>query len=97
MNIKKGISNDEDLVEVPKENVVEEPKIMSYSVIAEYDGLILDKNDMKSIYSELKKVKANVNRSNMEKTKYIYLIYIYIYIYIFYQSYYSKKWHNKLK
>jgi len=42
---------------------------LPYSVVAAYDGLFLDKNDMKHIYSELKNLKSNINRNNMDKIK----------------------------
>jgi len=42
---------------------------LPYSVVAAYDGLFLNKNDMKHIYSELKNLKANINRNNMDKIK----------------------------
>jgi len=47
----------------------ENPDKLPYSIIAAYDGLFLDKNDMKLIYSELKNLKVNINRNNMDIIK----------------------------
>jgi len=75
LNATSIVENNE--VEFPKNDGLKQLKDSHYSVIAAYDSLVLDKNDMKKIYSELKKVKANINRTNMDTIKYWY-IYTYI-------------------
>ncbi|KAG4094582.1 hypothetical protein H8356DRAFT_1692588 [Neocallimastix lanati (nom. inval.)] len=67
LNATSIVENNE--VEFPKNDGLKQLKDSHYSVIAAYDSLVLDKNDMKKIYSELKKVKANINRTNMDTIK----------------------------
>ncbi|OUM68986.1 hypothetical protein PIROE2DRAFT_57748 [Piromyces sp. E2] len=50
-------------------NIDDQPNKLPYSVIAAYDGLFLNKNDMDVIYSELKSLKANIKRDNMDNIK----------------------------
>eukprot|EP00833_Pecoramyces_ruminatium_P004265 jgi/Orpsp1_1/1178297/evm.model.c7180000064756.1 len=70
MHLKKeSVNKDISVTEIPNDKKNNNSKKLSYSVIAAYDGLILDKNDMKSIYYELKAVKTNINRSNMDNIK----------------------------
>jgi len=76
MTLKKGNQEIETVDENEIENdtpidknITGQPNKLPYSVIAAYDGLFLDKNDMDSIYSELKNLKANIKRTNMENIK----------------------------
>lgn len=70
MHLKKeSVNKDISVTEIPNDKKNNNSKKLSYSVIAAYDGLILDKNDMKNIYYELKAVKTNINRSNMDIIK----------------------------
>ncbi|ORX44698.1 hypothetical protein BCR36DRAFT_373173 [Piromyces finnis] len=72
---KKGNNNIENkdnsfiITESNEKKINNEPNKLPYSVIAAYDGLFLGKNDMDTIYSELKDLKANIKRNNMENIK----------------------------
>jgi len=66
---KKGYIEDEFINDNENDSKISNQNKLPYSAIAAYDGLILDQNDMKIIYKELKNLKVNINRKNMDNIK----------------------------